>query len=143
MISINLLLIIQFSNEFYYIDHFEDNWSPNEYAVFRTFYYPVYAFSLSFMLLPILLGYMSLITHILSAGIWVPLARLSYSCYIVHASLMRIYAITDRSSYYIDDFTFSFDVIYCVVLTFGFSQILYLLLEAPAANLERIIYGRK
>lgn len=61
MIILNGLILIQRNGDQYFYEHFDDNWTVTQNAFFRLFYYPLYALSLSFILLPVLLGFMKLI----------------------------------------------------------------------------------
>lgn len=74
---------------------------------------------------------------------WVPIAKLSYSCYIVHYPVLAWMYRSDRSAFYLDDFTVSMEFVTGIVFTFSMALVLYLLVECPCMNLERILYGRR
>ena len=109
------------------------NWLHKSYVTLDRF---LFAIGLTLLVLPTLAGAKTLIRSILSARLWAPLATLSFGMYLVHEILIAWWQFSTRHTFY-QNFIISIKdtAIFSVVSTFA-ALITYLIIEAPAANME-------
>jgi len=116
---------------------FDDKaWPDWAHVTFKAFQKSIYVIGLTMLITPILLGDQNLLKRFLAHPIFVPLARLSFTAYLVH--LFFVY-----KNYL--DLPFSFHMTYAngtlntisnAAFSFGGGLILSLLVEVPMANIE-------
>jgi len=71
-------------------DDGHDNWSNGARWFWKGCSRNVWILGFSFLILPLLLGYGLLVRKFLSASFWTPLARLSFSVYLIHYGLIAV-----------------------------------------------------
>jgi len=96
----------------------------------------VYPLGVAFIVLPSLLGKNRLITGFLNNSFFLILARLSYCAYLIHYIILSMDTAAAKGTFYATDWTIFFDWCTNLLLTFGFSIILILLVESPFVNIE-------
>jgi peptidoglycan/LPS O-acetylase OafA/YrhL len=113
-----------------------DSWPIWVQVTWRAFQKGFYVIAMTMFILPILLGDNNIVKKFLAHPIFVPLARLSFTAYLVH--LFWVY-----KNYY--DLPFSFHITYTngtlntisnAAISFGTGLILSLVMEVPMANIE-------
>lgn len=131
------LIAIQF--ELYENSDNPDIWAPWQHYLFLSTNRLLYGLALSCTVLPLLCGKVKIVSSILSHKVFSPLAKLTFSCFLVQFGL--IFAITASQNvgmqyYALTQFR---DAVVCVVLSFALSLPVYLLIEAPFSNLEKLL----
>jgi len=72
----------------------------------------------------------------LSASFWVPLARLTYSAYIIHPIWITIWSLLATRTYYFSWIGLMESTVWNVAVSYFFALLSYLFLEKPLMNLE-------
>ncbi|OMJ72634.1 hypothetical protein SteCoe_28858 [Stentor coeruleus] len=131
------LIAIQF--ELYENTNIPDLWTPWQHYIFLSTQRLLYGLALSCTVLPLLCGKIRFVSSILSHKVFSPLAKLTFSCFLVQFGL--IFGVTASQNvgmqyYALTQFR---DALVCVVLSYALSLPVYLLVEAPFANLEKLL----
>jgi hypothetical protein len=86
---INFTIFIQFS-AYHDVEGNWQKWNREETGWFMSLDRIAFSLGLSLVFLPILLGRFKVLAVFLGSSIWVPLARLTFSCYLVHLTILTI-----------------------------------------------------
>jgi peptidoglycan/LPS O-acetylase OafA/YrhL len=120
----------------------EDYWSQDERNIFYALSRIGFATGLSLVLVPILMGYNKLACGFLSHEVWTPLARLSYSGYLIHYGILWGVLLSRPSAGYLSDTEVFYDFIICLTLTYIAALPISLILESPFIGIERVLKGQ-
>ena len=95
------------------------------------------------MFLPCLLGHFKGLTSFLSLYPWVIVAKFSFAIYLVHYSIVETMIRSQKEVLKLDEYNNIRDSFYffCVSLLFSIPAVL--LIEMPAANLEKILFSSR
>lgn len=88
-------------------------------------------------------GYGGPVNKILSWSIWTPLARLTFSTYLVHSIVIIVYAFSLRTRVNATLFTMTVHNIAFTVISFTVGLVFSLAIEAPMMRLEQLIFPRR
>ena len=126
-------------NELY--DHAldDDYWSNTKNAVWLPLRHILFSYGLSFVLLPVMMGRFPIIYQFLSAKIFAPLGKLSFTCFLVQFGLLFWVFGNDRNAAMVNGTNLFKDCVVGVVLSFALSFPVFMLVEAPFANLEKVV----
>jgi peptidoglycan/LPS O-acetylase OafA/YrhL len=88
---------------------------------------------------PVFAGKGRLIRYLLGGYFWVPLARLTFSTYLIHLLIFEYYMFTERTTFYISAMNVMH--LYFATLFFAFSMAVpfTLLSEIPFMNIEKFL----
>lgn len=114
------------------------NWLHKFYLSYDRFFFAV---GLTFIVYPTLAGAKTLIRAILSAGFWAPLATLSFGMYLIHEVVNPWRQFTSRSTFYQDLKAGILDTLTLSIISAFAALIIYIIIEAPVANLENSFKG--
>jgi peptidoglycan/LPS O-acetylase OafA/YrhL len=126
-------------NELY--DHAmdDDYWSDTKNAIWLPLRHILFSYGLSFVLLPIMMGRFFVFQKFLTAKAFGPLGKLSFTCFLVQFGMLFFVFGSDTNAAVINGVNLFKDSVLGVVLSFAASFPVYMLIEAPFANLEKII----
>jgi len=113
-----------------------DKWGPVTNAVYQTFSRPLWGVGLACCTFTFLEGGMAWVNAFLSRRFWIPLARLTYGAYLVHPLIIKHVAGTATAFYHFGWYDVFYRSVGNVVLSFGWSFVVYLLVERPFTTLE-------
>jgi peptidoglycan/LPS O-acetylase OafA/YrhL len=117
-------------------------WSRDSVIVYNTFKFFAWGLALFLLVLPTCLGRLRLVTEILGGHIWAPLAKLTYGAYLIHMLYPQaLLTSTDATTFY---YHTSHTLGMWLVFTIGsyfWSAILYMVVEAPFGNLQKLIFS--
>lgn len=82
------------------------------------------------------------VNALLSWKVWAPLGRLTYCAYIVHPAVLFYYKFTFETPLHFTDFTLIRLFLSVLVISYGVSFILSVLVEAPLLALEKVLFRR-
>ena len=85
-------------------------------------------------------GYGGVINDFFSMQFWLPLSRLTYTTYLVHAIVLFFLFFTRRQPVYSTDIFLSVYAISAIVISFIVAAVLSTVVEFPLSNVETIIY---
>lgn len=84
-------------------------------------------------------GYGGLAAQILESPMWIPLSRINYCAYLVHPMILIAFFSANQDPFHITGWTVTFIFAAVVLLSYLFAAILVLFVEAPIANLEKLL----
>ena len=88
-------------------------------------------------------GYGGPVNAFLSWKIWVPLARLTYTVYLIHMILLFVLGSTARTPYYMTDWTIVRLYMATVMASYSLAVVVSTLFEAPGLALEKVLFDKK
>jgi hypothetical protein len=119
------------------------DWTETENALFIAMNKSVFTLGLIMMLLPLLLGRLSLVYNLMSWHAWEPLAKLTYSAYHVHWPVtFWLLGVTESAVIYSGYQVFK-DTVEGMTISFLVALGVHLLVEAPFMNLEQILFRKR
>lgn len=113
----------------------------NEFFVATRFL--IYTIGLCMVLMPMLLGELSSIAKVLTAKAWVPLAKVSFCCYMIHSAIIGGFFMSEEVGYYITPTNLFIDFVFGMVVSFSGALVMYLVVEMPFSNLITLMLGRE
>ncbi|ESP02880.1 hypothetical protein LOTGIDRAFT_230381 [Lottia gigantea] len=119
-----------------------DGWNSDANIAYETMFRPVWSLVLFWLIYVCLSGYGGLINTILSWNVWIPLSRITYAAYLVHLIILSSFMADLRKFGYLNMFYIVNNYIGILVLTFGVSFILTILVESPFVGLEKVLLNR-
>lgn len=122
-------------------DHYFDldYWGKTKNAFWIPTRRILFSYGFTFFLIPIMIGRFNWLYKILSADIFIPLGKLSFTCFLVQFGILFLIFGSQKDAALICGTTLLKDTVVGIVLSFVVSFIIYLLIEAPFANLEKIV----
>ena len=102
----------------------------------------LWAFGVSLLILLCLLGYGGVANEILSSDFWIPFARINYTTYIVHLTLLYCRLLTMEKFTRYSTVEFVLETSGCLALLFCVSLPLCAVMEAPFIHLEKLLLRR-
>jgi peptidoglycan/LPS O-acetylase OafA/YrhL len=136
---ISLLVFVQY-------DVWKDNdltfstWSKAQNIQFIAWNRLAYGFGMSCLMLPILLGHIKPAEWFLSLPIWSPLAKLTFSVYLIHLSIVARVTLGVQSSYYFSDLNVVKDLLMFVFLSYIAALLITLTVESPIMGMEKVLF---
>ncbi|CAG9329041.1 unnamed protein product [Blepharisma stoltei] len=124
-------------------DHGLDYWTQNGKTTFLVFEHFTFAVGFSLILIPMLFGKGRVLNYILSFKYLVPLARISFSVYIIHPIFIYLVALSRYQAFYLQDWELLYNAIATIFLSFIVGFILSMTLESPILSLERKLLRKK
>jgi peptidoglycan/LPS O-acetylase OafA/YrhL len=120
-------------------DYEYQEWNEAQNSAFIAFEHFGFGLGVMLILMPMLLGHFRWIIAIMSYGPWNFFARISFCSYLVHASIINLAYLSEKTA---DEFNI-FNTIRYVVFFFIFSNFcalpLVLVVELPIMNLEKLL----
>ena len=125
------------------IDLTYTHWNLLENVLYIAFENFVFTLGISLVLLPILLGHFRLFISIMSLYPWNILAKLSYAGYLVNYYLIIITYESQKTSLMLSNYENLKNIIYFFIMSLILSIPLFLFIESPASNLEKLFFEKK
>ncbi|KAJ5067984.1 o-acyltransferase [Anaeramoeba ignava] len=119
-----------------------DYWNTAQNVFWITFSRTAFILAVAIFSFLFLSGHLSLVNDFLSADIWIPFAKLTYSVYVVHLILITVVVGSFRDSFYFSGLFISKMFIFSAVASYFFGFIVALLVEFPFNNLQRLLLSR-
>lgn len=89
-VLINIFIFLEYRAWDKIPEYGHDDWSNEARWFWKGCSRQIWILGFAFLILPLLLGHGLLVRKFLSAGFWTPLARLSFSVYLIHYSIIVI-----------------------------------------------------
>ena len=109
------------------------------HIVYQTLSRLTWSICLSYIIYACITKNGGIVNKILSARIWVPLSRLSYSAFLVHTMVIIYFYATQEHLFHIQDSTMIYFYLSNVVFSYTFGYLVSVLFEIPLINLEKFI----
>ena len=117
-------------------------WTREGTIVYNTVKFAAWGAAIFLLLLPTCLGKLKLVTELLGGHIWAPLAKLTYGAYLIHMLYPQaLLTSTDATTaYYHTAYTLGMWLVFTVGSYF-WSAILFMVVEAPFGNLQKLLFS--
>ncbi|XP_065331424.1 nose resistant to fluoxetine protein 6-like [Cloeon dipterum] len=134
-LSVLFLILIPYSES--YVEN------ALEAAFYGSLHKPAWSLCLCWIIWACVNGYGGVVNSILSWKYFVPLSKLTFAGYLMHAPVLTSHAGLTRTPYFVSHFEnwYLFSGILC--LTLPYAIFLYLAVESPAMNLMRLVFGKR
>jgi len=76
---------------------------------------------------------------VLSLGLWDPMAKLSYSAYLVHPIIMRVFYFNRRSLFFWSVWDYTTYFVANLFMSYAVAVVVYCAVETPFAALEKVV----
>jgi len=106
-------------------------------ALFRT----GWGLGLGMLILSCAKGFGGFINSFLSWGLWAPLAKMSYSCYLMHFNVLWWFVYQPTYRMYISQPLWIYYCIANVCISMAVGFVMVILFEAPIMHLEKLLFG--
>ena len=141
-----LLNIIFFAT--YDLHHYPgEDMSYNHWSFIGNLFYVafeniIFTLGVTLVLLPLLLGHFQPIINFMSLYFWNVLAKLSYGGYLVNYYIIRITFESQKSALILSNVENFKNIIYFFIFSIFLALPLFLCIESPATNLEKLLFER-
>ncbi|XP_077353357.1 O-acyltransferase like protein [Festucalex cinctus] len=106
------------------------------HALYQGLHRPMWALAIAWIILACEEGYGGFINSLLSFSLWVPLANVSFACYLIHPVFILVYIGLQETPIHYTDVNFMYLFLGHLVLTLGASVVLTVLVEKPYVLLK-------
>ncbi|XP_054613448.1 O-acyltransferase like protein [Dunckerocampus dactyliophorus] len=106
------------------------------HALYQGLHRPVWALAVTWIILACEEGYGGFIRSMLSFGLWVPLANISFACYLIHPVFILLYIGLQETPIHYSDINFMYLFLGHLLLTVATSFVLTVLIEKPYVLLK-------
>jgi len=117
------------------------SWSKAQNIQFIAWNRLAYGFGMSFLMLPVLLGRIKPAEWFLSLPIWSPLAKLTFSVYLIHLSIVARVTLGVQTGYFYSDLNILKDLLMFAFLSYSVALFITLTVESPIMGLEKILFS--
>jgi len=127
-------------------DAHRSRWPQSLNLFYGAFNHGVWAIGLTMVFLPTFLkrpGFEWVESFLNVGGMWQPLQKLTYVCYLIHPLVMTFYFCRLNRAVEYSDVTLAFTFVAFVMITFVLSWIIWLLVEKPCANLAACLLAKR
>jgi len=134
-VGISMVSFIVFIRNDYFVNN---NWTTLENALYNTFSRPFFITGLIFVMLPLLVGHGKPLQTFLGGSFWTPLARLTYSVYLLHVLIIVWFFFRLRQNFYANNAFLTFIFFAVLIMSHLLAVPFTLLLEVPSLSFEKI-----
>ena len=140
---VNVMIFALYNTNKYPGENFEyHSWTHTQNYAYIAMERTAYGLGLSLVFLPMLLGHFKPICKFLSLYPWSILARFAFVIYLIHVFVFIIMLKSQKTVVLVYEYTFIRDTVYLFILSLVFAVPIVLLVEMPAANIERLVFMR-
>ena len=139
---VNIFIFIQHTAWKQSYEHGHDTWTDSQRYLWYGCSRIMFILGLSCLLLPMLLGHGKFVAGMLSASMWTPLARLSFSTYLIHFGVIWTVIASQKTGYYLCDSNLFIDTLWGVPCSFAAAVPVYLMIESPFIGLEKVLFKK-
>ena len=118
-------------------------WSHDKNAAYLALIRLVLAIAYSSMFTPMVLGYFSSITTILSSQIWVPFSRLTFCVYLVHTAVIDVFMRSLQYPKYLNKTNLYVEFISFFMVSYFFAAAFAVFIDIPVKTLILMGFGKK
>ncbi|KAK3238873.1 hypothetical protein CYMTET_51153, partial [Cymbomonas tetramitiformis] len=97
----------------------------------------------AFLIVGCAMGGLPLVNKMLSLPIYIPFSKLSYGVYLIHITFLDVFIYSDQYMKWYQDQLMVFYYLGILFCSYVLSALLYVLVDAPVANLEAKLLGRE
>ena len=108
------------------------------YVAFQRF---GFGLGITLLFLPMLLGHFRFITKVLSVYPWVVLSKFTFAIYLIHYNIIEIAFRSQENVLMLNDYNNIRDTTFFFFVSLTFAVFITLLVELPAANLEKLLFS--
>lgn len=120
-----------------------DTWNSSDNLMYYTFSKLGWSLALSFLMYSMAQGWGGVARRFLGAPFWNPLARLTYSTYLLHPIIMFVVYFSHRQYFSYDPVYMAVIFVGMVFLSFCAATVMFLVLERPMTNMEKLLLPHK
>jgi peptidoglycan/LPS O-acetylase OafA/YrhL len=120
-----------------------NNWGKGSNFMYFTFAKLGWSVALSFLMYSMSMGWGGFVRRFLGAHFFSPLARLTYSTYLFHPIIMFVVYFSHLQYYVYDNFNYAIMFVGELFLSFCVAAVMFLALERPMVNMEKLLIPHK
>jgi len=120
-----------------------NTWGKGDNFMYFTFAKLGWSLALSFIMYSMAMGWGGFVRRFLGAPFWSPLARLTYSTYLFHPIIMFVVYYSHLQYFSYDHFYIAIIFVGIMVLSFSTAAVMFLVLERPMTNMEKLFLPHK
>jgi len=122
----------------YQIDkHGQDYWTQSQKSAFLTFEHFAFSFGFSLILIPMLLGYCRGLLYVLTIRYLAPIAKITFSIYVVHPIVIYWYVFSKDQAIYLQELDIFIHFLATSLISVFLGGLLSLMVESPILTLEK------
>jgi len=118
-------------------------WTEAEQILYISFSRFVFVGGVAFLMHACFCGYGGILKSLFESSIWTPLARLTYTAYLLHPVIIWVVYSNRTQIFHYDGFIHADEFLAHTVMAFAAAAVMFVLLEKPMMNLEMFLQGNK
>jgi peptidoglycan/LPS O-acetylase OafA/YrhL len=119
---------------------YQGSWTVVENILYISFSRFVFVFGVAILMHFCFCGYGGVLKDIFEWSVWTPLARLTYTAYLLHPVIIWVTYCNRTQIFHYDGYIMTDEFISHVVLAYSAAAGMFLLLEKPMMNLESVLF---
>jgi len=123
------------------VDSQQNKLSDLDFMFYQGLFRTAWGFALAYLIFMCVKGYGGPINTFLSWGFWAPLAKISYSCYLVHILVVIWQVSMPQYSLYASHPLMVYTCLSNVCISMGIGLLMMIMFEAPFMHIEKIVFG--
>ncbi|XP_017776356.1 PREDICTED: nose resistant to fluoxetine protein 6-like isoform X2 [Nicrophorus vespilloides] len=140
--AVHVILMIIIALSHVTMTRYSNPYDPLTAAFFNSLARPTWAWCICWLMFACIKGYGGILNDILSCKLFMIIARLNYSMFLVHLPIMLIFISQKRSSIYLSNLFICFDFWAYFTMTIAVSIPWTLAFESPIIVLERVLFSK-
>jgi peptidoglycan/LPS O-acetylase OafA/YrhL len=114
-------------------------WNATQNTLYITFSRPCWTLGVAILTYMCICDVGGVFDWFLSLGFWDPLAKLSYSAYLIHPIVMRVFYFNKRYLFFWSPMEYAYYYVANLVISYSLAVVIYCAVETPFAALEKVV----
>jgi len=131
------------SATYFTVGYWRHGWNLLQDVMYMTFAHMGFTLAIAWAMYSFHKNHGGVFREFLSLYIWVPLARLTYTVYLVHPVLMFVINFSTTTTFHYSASYYAVRYTSNILLAYAVGLVFHMVVEKPTANLERVMFPRK